>query len=167
MFDKLHSAYPSVSTTNSTQASNPFLGAFYFNYTVQDERRVAMSQELDVNNFSMFIDSGDAEQGSKRASFLWPGPAQRGPAKVVARPARGFAWPARPGPGPMEIFFTAIFPCQNSKITCVINNVLESTLFQCYREFFSQIAEIEIKSIWDESSCLLSQTNKQKTFEDF
>jgi len=82
-------------------------------------------------------------------------------------PAREFAWPARPGPGPMEIFFTAIFLCQNSKITCVINNVLESTLFQCYREFFSQIAEIEIKSIWDESSCLLSQTNKQKTFEDF
>ncbi|CAF4656200.1 unnamed protein product, partial [Rotaria sp. Silwood2] len=26
-------------------------------------------------------------QGSKRASFLWPSPAQRGPAKVVARPA--------------------------------------------------------------------------------
>jgi hypothetical protein len=33
--------------------------------------------------------------------------------------------------------------------------------------FFSQIAEVEIKSIRDESSCLLNQTNKQKVFEDF
>ena len=39
-------------------------------------------------------------QGSKRASFLWPGPAQRGPAKVVARPARSNFSAARPEPGP-------------------------------------------------------------------
>lgn len=69
----------------------------------------------------LFKSSSSAMQGSKRASFLWPGPAQRGPAKVVTRPARssfsaarpdparGFSWPTRPGPGLMEIFLPTFF----------------------------------------------------------
>ncbi len=46
-------------------------------------------------------------QGSKRATFLWPGLAQSGPAFLRARPAQ--PGPARPKPDPKDMSFTKKF----------------------------------------------------------